>query len=298
MKRIEEIIRQPLFHFLLIGAVLFALYYSVNSTESKKDSIVIDDEQVSRIEMLFEKEWNRKPTKEELKGLLDKYIQQEVYYRKALTMNLDHNDEIIRRRLDQKLRFVTNDLAIMKEPSEDELKSFYTANKKSYLLPRQYSFSHVYFNPDKRPNPKKDATATLEKLPATDANLSALTKNGDPFPFSYQLDSLSTKDIAREMGDAFADTLKSLPIQKWTGPILSGYGVHLIFIREMKEMIEPPFSQIKEEVLKDYQYHMQQVYNDQLYKDFRKDFDIKLQISDPKHDKNLLSQLIGIDERK
>jgi parvulin-like peptidyl-prolyl isomerase len=294
--RIKALIRQPLFHFLLIGGFLFALYYSVSSTESKKDTILIDDEQINRIEMLFEKEWNRKPTKEEFKGLLDKFIQQEVYYRKALTMNLDHNDEIIRRRLDQKLRFVTNDLAIMKEPTEDELKAFYSDNKQSYFLPRQYSFSHIYFNPDKRTSPKKDAAITLATLPATDENLSELSKEGDPFPFSYHIDSLSAKNIAREMGDAFADSLKNLPVKKWTGPVLSGYGVHLIYISKVKEMIEPAFSQIKEDVLKDYQYHMQQVYNDQLYKDFRKDFDIKLQINDPKHDIKLLSQLIGINE--
>lgn len=298
MLQLKSIIRQPLVHFLLIGGLLFALYYAVNPNINSKDSIVIDDEQVSRMVTVFEKEWNRPPTEEEMKGILDRFIQQEVYYRKALLMNLDHNDEIIRRRLDQKLRFVTNDLATLKEPTDDELRTYYNANKKKYFLPAQYSFSHIYFNPDKREHIRQDALAVLASLPAGDEGLSELTKKGDPFPFSYHIDSLTEREIAKEMGDAFADTLKNLPIKKWAGPVLSGYGMHLMYIREKKAAGEPAFAQIKEDLLKDYQYNLQQQYNDQLYKDFRKDFDIKLYITDPKHDKKLLSRLIGIDEKK
>ena len=247
---------------------------------------------------VFEKEWNRPPSEEEMKGILERFIQQEVYYRKALQMNLDHNDEIIRRRLDQKLRFVTNDLATMKEPTNDELKTYYNANKKKYLLPAQYSFSHIYFNPDKREHIRQDALVVLASLPASDEELLELTKKGDPFPFSYHIDSITEKEIAKEMGDGFADTLKSLSLKKWTGPIRSGYGMHLVYISEKKTETEPAFAQIKEDLLKDYQYNLQQEYNDRLYKDFRKDFDIKLRITDPKHDKKLLSRMIGIDEKK
>jgi PPIC-type PPIASE domain len=295
-ERINNLIRQPLLHFLLIGGLLFAIYFAINPSTSSKETIVLDDEQVSRIETLFEKEWGRQPTTEEMKGLLDKYIQQEVYYRKALLMNLDHNDEIIRRRLDQKLRFLTNDLALMKIPTDEELKIFFTAGKQKYFLPAQYTFSHIYFNPDKREHPKQDASVVLASLPATNEGLDKLSQKGDPFPFSYRVENFTVQEIARVMGDAFADTLKHLAIKKWTGPILSGYGVHLIYISEVKDSAEPEFSLIKDDVLKDYQYKKQQEYNDQLYKDFRKDFDIKLQISDPKHDKKLLGQLVGSNE--
>jgi parvulin-like peptidyl-prolyl isomerase len=295
--QLKNIIKQPLLHFLLIGGLLFALYYVINPSTTGKDTIVIDDEQVSRMVTIFKKEWNRPPEPDEMKGLLESHIQQEVYYRKALLMNLDHNDEIIRRRLDQKLRFITNDLANLKEPKEEELKSFYRANITKYLLPKRYSFSHIYFNPDKREHAKLDAEKILPTLPATDQNMEELVKKGDAFPFAYRVNSLTEKEIEREMGDDFTKALKALPLKKWFGPVMSGYGTHLLFIKEVKEQAEPDFALIREAVLRDYQYDLQEQYNKQLYEDFKKDFTIKLDIKDAGQNKQI-SQLIGSNDKK
>lgn len=287
----KNIIRQPLLHFLLIGGLLFALYYVINPTTKGKDTIVIDDEQVSRMVTVFEKEWNRSPSEEEMKGILERYIQQEVYYRKALLMNLDHNDEIIRRRLDQKLRFITNDMATLKEPTDDELKAFYKKQSSKYRLPATYSFSHIYFSPDKRRDAMADASVVLEGLPKNDVTLNELIKKGDAFPFAYHVDGLTDKEIAGQMGDDFVKALQQLPLKKWTGPVLSGYGTHLLFLNAVKPASEPGLSLVKQEVLRDYQYDLQQQYNTQLLNDFKKDFTIILDIKDPNQHKQL-SQLI------
>ena len=294
---LKNIIKQPLLHFLLIGGLLFVLYYSINPNTTGKDTIIIDDEQVSRMVTVFQKEWNRPPTPEEMKGLLERYIQQEVYYRKALLMNLDHNDEIIRRRLDQKLRFITNDMATLNDPDEKELKAFYQKNKHKYLQPKEYSFSHIYFNPDKRGNAQKDAENVLPELPKTDEELNGLIGKGDAFPFAYHVDSLTEKEIAGQMGDDFASSLEKLPLKKWSGPVLSGYGTHLLFINEIKQPAEPELASIRQEVIRDYQYALQQQYNQQLFEDFKKDFTIKLDIKDPKQG-NQLSQLISDEVKK
>lgn len=293
----RNLLKQPLLHFLLLGGMLFFLYYAVIPDISKKDTIIIDDEQVSRMVMVFKKEWNRSPTDEEMKGLLDRYIQQEVYYRKALLMNLDHNDEIIRRRLDQKLRFITNDMATLKEPKDDELLAYYKANTSKYLLPRKYSFSHFYFNPDKRENAKQDAINVLEQMSLADRKHKAASNKGDAFPFSYMLDSLSEQEIAQQLGDDFANGLHHLPLQEWAGPITSGYGVHLVFIESVKESVVPDLSQVRENVLRDYQYGLQQQYNTQLLDEFKKDFTIKLDIKDAGQSRQI-SQLTNINEAK
>jgi peptidyl-prolyl cis-trans isomerase C len=297
MLQLKNIIRQPLLHFLLIGGFLFALYYVVNPGSNAKDTIVIDDEQVNRMVNVFEKEWNRPPSEEEMKGLLERYIQQEVYYRKALLMNLDHNDEIIRRRLDQKLKFITNDMATLKEPKEGELMSYYQANKTKYLLPKKYTFSHIYFSPDKRQNAKQDAAKTLETLPESDFDLNSIINKGDAFPFSYHLDSLSEQEIAQQMGDDFAKGLQNSPIKKWYGPVSSGYGIHLFFIDAIRNSVEPDLAQVRETVLRDYQYNLQQQYNTQLLDEFKKDFNIKLDIKDPNQHKQL-SQLITLNAKQ
>ncbi|HRI20691.1 MAG TPA: peptidyl-prolyl cis-trans isomerase [Panacibacter sp.] len=288
----KQTIRQPLLHFLIIGGLLFALYYAVNPAPSNKENITINDEQLDRIEMIFQKEWNRPPTETEMKGLLDRYIQQEVYYRKALRMNLDQDDEMIRRRLEQKLRFVTNDMANLTVPKEEDLQAYYKAHKANYLEQKKYSFSHIYFSPDKRPHANEDAAGVLPTLPYSDKNIDKLISRGDAFPFAYHIENLTANEIDQQMGDSFSNELDKLPVGKWSGPILSGYGTHLIFIDEVKQPVEKDFAAIKEDVLRDYHYNLQNQYNDQLYAEFKKDYTIKLDIKDPKHNKQLLNKMI------
>ncbi len=294
LQKLKSFINQPLLHFLLIGGLIFALYYAVNPDISGKETIVIDDEEVNRMTTLFEKQWNRLPTQEELKGLIDTYIQQEIYYRKALLMNLDHNDELIRRRLDQKLRFLTNDMAALNEPSELELKEYYEANKKKYLFPGKYSFSHIYFNPDKRKNARQDAINTLQAIPESDQPIKEIITKGDDFPFAYSLELLSEPEISKQMGDDFTKGLQNLPLKKWSGPLLSGYGFHLVFIEEFVDPVEPELAEVKDDVLRDFEYHNQQQYNKRLLEEFKKDFTIVLDIEDPDK-RTRLSEITNID---
>jgi parvulin-like peptidyl-prolyl isomerase len=271
---------------------MFIVYYLANPASSSKDTIVIDDELVNRVGILFEKEWGRPPSDSEWAGLLDSEIRQEVYYRQALKMNLDHNDELIRRRMNQKLDFITSDLAQIKNPSENELQAYYTEHKAKYLQQASYSFSHIYFNADKRDRAKADAAALLPTLPATDANLSALTKLGDPFPFAYHTDDAPAKEIDRQMGDGFAAALANLPVGKWSGPVLSGFGAHLIFINAVTPAREPALAAIKDQLLNDYRYDYQQQFNQKVYDDFKKEYTIKLTISDAKLQQQLTDNLI------
>lgn len=289
---IKNVLGQPLLHFLLLGGLLFVLYYAINPGSNSKETIVIDDDQVSRIVTVFQKEWNRMPTDEEMKGLLEKYVEEEIYYRKALEMNLDHNDEIIRRRLDQKLQFITNDMATLNEPKEADLQAYYTTNSKKYLLPVSYSFSHIYFNPDNRSDAEKDAANVLSALPSSDQPLDEIIKKGDPFPFAYHVDSLTEKEIAGQMGDEFVTALHKLPLKKWTGPVQSGYGMHLIYVDAVKTPAAPELSQVRADVLRDYQYDLQQKYNAQMLEDFRKDFTVQFNIKDPKQSTQF-SQLLS-----
>jgi PPIC-type PPIASE domain len=288
----KRIIRQPLFHFLLIGAGIFALYYAVHPADNNKQTIVIDDEMVNRIGNLFQKQWSRMPTDSEWTGLLDQEIRQEVYYRQALKMNLDHNDEIIRRRMNQKLDFISGDLAQMKVPADTALQAFYAKHKDKYLQQASYTFSHIYFNADKRKQAKADAAALLPSLPATDNNLPALTKLGDAFAFAYHTEEAPAKEIDGQMGEGFSAALATLPVGKWSGPVLSGFGSHLIFIDAVKPASEPAFASIKEQLLNDYRYDYQQQFNQKVYEDFKKEYTIEMKITDKKLHRPLASNSI------
>ena len=289
---IKKIIREPLLHFLLIGAIIFALYYIFNPVSNTIQTIVIDDELVNRVGNLFQKQWGRPPNDSEWSSLIDNEIREEVYYRQALKMNLDHNDELIRRRMNQKLDFISSDLVQMQEPTDAVLQAYYVKHKSKYLLQASYSFSHIYFNADKREHAKADALALLPSLPATDNNLSALTKLGDAFAFAYHTNDALAKEIDAQMGEGFAAALANLPIGKWSGPVLSGFGAHLIFINAVKPASEPDFESIKAQLLNDYRYEYQQQFNQKVYNDFKKEYNIKLVISNGKLQQQLKDNLI------
>ncbi len=275
----------------MIGAGIFALYYAINPVSDEKQTIVIDDEMVSRIGSLFQKQWGRLPTDAEWTSLLDNEIREEVYYRQALKMNLDHNDELIRRRMNQKLDFISSDLAQMKAPADTALQGYYLKHKDKYLQQASFSFSHIYFNADKRPHAKADAVALLSSLPPTDSNLSELTKLGDAFAFAYHTDNAPAKEIDAQMGEGFSAELAKLPVGKWSGPILSGFGAHLVFINAVKPPTEAPFASIKEQLLNDYRYDYQQQFNQNVYDDFKKQYTIKLNISNTKLQQRLAGNL-------
>jgi parvulin-like peptidyl-prolyl isomerase len=194
--------------------------------------------------------------------------------------------------MNQKLDFITSDLVQMKEPEDSALQAYYLKHKSKYLLQASYTFSHIYFNADKRAHAKADALALLPSLPSTDNNLTALTKLGDPFAFAYHTNEALAKEIDAQMGQGFAAALAGLPVGKWSGPILSGFGAHLIFVKAVKPATEPDFASIKEQLLNDYRYDFQQQFNQKVYDDFKKEYTLKLTISNTQLQQQLSDKLM------
>ena len=285
----KKITHNPLLHFLLIGLALFLLYEWVRPANQGEDVILIDDEIAGRAVLLFQKEWGRMPTREEFDGLIERKVKQEVMYRQALKMNLDHNDELIRRRMEQKLSFITNDLASMEEPTDAELQAFYIKNQGKYQVPARFSFVHIYFSPDKRSAARKDAEQMLKTTLPDPNNLSAVEKAGDAFPFLTSIKRASAKEMASQLGDPFADSLQNLPLGQWTGPVLSGYGTHLIYLKEKLPAETLPLADVRADVLRDYQYETYQAYNEQIYEDFKKQYQVKIKLTDSLYAGRLLA---------
>jgi hypothetical protein len=130
-----------------------------------------------------------------------------VYYRQALKMKLDHNDELIKRRMQQKLSFITHDLANLQEPLEDSLKAYYQRNMGKYQRQAEVSFTQVYFNPDKRRDPLGDAMKLLAKIKRGEIQEAELLKRGDPFSFQQQVYKADRRELTDLMGTSFADTI-------------------------------------------------------------------------------------------
>jgi hypothetical protein len=244
-------LREPLLHFLLIGLLLFGIYVYVNrgrsGTKSSKQ-IVLSLDELRTITAYFQSQWHRPPTAQEFQALVEDKIKEEVLYREGLAMGLDKDDTIVKRRMAQKVQFLTEDVAAAHEPSTAELKDWFGKNTDKFGLPSRYSFRHVYFSPDKRGrNVHDDAAKALAKI-AGQPEDSSLIASADRFMFQDYYGDRAPSAIAKEFGPQFAVALEKLKPGSWQGPIESGYGWHLVFVDTVIPGRIPAFEEVESEV--------------------------------------------------
>ena len=280
----KKIFKEPFFHFIAIGILLFVLYGWLNDKTDSKDTIIINDFDVSSIISKWEMQWKRPPTEKELENSIKLNIKQEIFYQEALKMNFDHNDEIIKRRLAQKMQFLSNDIAAMIEPTDKELKDYYKEHADKYLNPTSYSLYQITFSPDKRKDNYKDALETLKQFP--NATFDEMKNWGDKLPFNYYFEDVNADELGLQLGSKFSEELNKVVIKKWTGPVKSGFGYHLVYIIEKVAPTLPDFELIKSNIIRDYEYDYQIEINETIYQEFKKnysiEFDIKSEDIDPK----------------
>jgi len=195
--------KEPLLHFLIIGAVIFVVFSIANKDEAavSGNKIVVSTPEIERLSDNWSKKWNRPPTETELKGLVESYIKEEVYYREALALGLDQNDTILRRRLMQKMEFLSNDLAELNQPDEAALNKYFLENQEKYKLPARVSFTHIYFSLDKRgAKVVEDAKSVLIGLNALRA-----PELGDTFMMQYDFVQETPFEVERLFGKGFTE---------------------------------------------------------------------------------------------
>ena len=176
-------LREPLLHVLLIGATLFVVYYALNPgagqlQDSNRIAITADD--LAHMRLAWMAQWQRPPTPEEMRNLLDGKIREEVLSREAVALGLDKEDTIIKRRLAQKMEFVMEDVSALRGPADDELKRWFAQNAQHFATPSLVTFRHQYFSPDLRGvHAHDDAMETLRKLAGKTEEASELQKLSD-----------------------------------------------------------------------------------------------------------------------
>ena len=272
----NKLLREPLIHFLLLGGLLFALYSFLNKDEVDPAdyTIHITQSDVDRLVKAYQKNWNSLPDSATLAAIIDDEIKTELLYREALRMNLDHNDEIIRRRLKQKYEFLVKDLVSLDQVTEEELQSFYKEHTHLYQRPSAISFHQIYFSPDQRRNPQQDAQTLFAQVHNQKASAS-FEQNGDNFHLPNHFVRKDKESVRQAFGKQFADALFQINQQGWVSPIPSGYGYHLVNI----DTIVPPqalsFDQVKERIEQDWQQQQQVLYNERLFENLRSQYKIE-----------------------
>ncbi|MEA1889837.1 MAG: peptidylprolyl isomerase [Pseudomonadota bacterium] len=275
---LKKWLREPLLHFLLIGAALFILYGLQNDETVDNDTrIVISEADIDRLLTLWEKKWQRPPGQSELDGLIEAQIRQEVLYREALAMGLDKEDSIVHRRLAQKVEFIFSDIASQAEPTDSELTDYLAANADKFETPARISFQQIYLNSDKRgDHAQSDANHLLDKLTQPDSSVDIMTA-GDSFMFGQQHENLTEHGVARLFGKDFASKLFSLPSGAWQGPVRSGYGLHLVQISNRTTPIQPSLDAVRQKVLNEWHTQQRQIMNEQFYQNLRTRYEIVIE---------------------
>jgi len=251
---LERLIREPLVHFLVLGALLFLWADLLGSgVGAREQSIVVGQDDVARLAEQWEAQYGNPPSAAQIQALIENHVRDEILYREALELGLDRDDLIIRRRLIQKLRFLSEGLARSAEPSEAELAEFYTGHLTRYTQPAKMTFQHVYFSRDQRGDTARvDAFAVLETLSAETAEVSAWRSLGDPFMLQREYAGRDDREIAELFGPDFASALEQIEPGSWGGPVPSSYGWHAVRVRERRPEVVLGLSEIREQVLADY----------------------------------------------
>jgi len=248
MKTTQRLLREPLLHFLVIGGLIFLLYSAVSDpVPVPVNTIVIGPERIEQLSKNFEAVWRHPPSADELNSIIDEAVREEVYYREALALGLDTNDTIVRRRLRQKMEFLSDSSAALVEPAAGELEAYLLANAVKFQRGPMLAFEQIFLG--QHPDPQH-----IEEL------LKLLQDDSVADPFSLassrllptQLDLSSPEKVDSVFGQGFFTQLFELPAGPWAGPVESAYGVHLARIGERVEASLPALAEIHDTVLRDW----------------------------------------------
>jgi hypothetical protein len=244
-----RLLREPLLHFLLLGGALFALHgWWVGGAQPESDRIRIGAGQIEHLATAFERTWMRAPTPAELAALIEDHVREEVFYREALAMRLDRDDLVVRRRLRQKLEFLSEDATATAAPSEAELRAYLERHPERFRIDARVSFEHVYFARERDGEPADAAAAALLARFAADGGASAAAELGDPFLLPSAFEGAARAELEGLFGEAFAARVLELEPGRWTGPVESGYGLHLVRVRERSAGHTPELAEVRDAV--------------------------------------------------
>ncbi len=263
-----KFLREPLVQFLFLGGLIYLAYALVTpqSEEDNSRTILVSASRVQWMQDSWQKRWNRLPTKQELDGIIQQYIKETVLYNEAIKMGLDKDDGVIRRRLAQQVEFLAKDLVVYTPPAQADLEKYYKEHLDQYKPDVSYSFTQVYFDPDKRgESTLDDANKVKEKLVAQASMLQNVEGLGDDYMKANYFEANTPMEIRKNFGSGFAESLMELEAGKWHGPVLSGFGTHLVFVNEIVSPPVPPFDEIKARVLEDWIEQKRESLNEEFY---------------------------------
>ena len=269
---ITNLLRQPLLHFLLIGAASFLIFHftsSGNNQENDLKTVRVDKSSLLNFMQYRSKKFNQEEFEKklanldenELKSLIDDYVREEVLYREALGLGMDKDDYLIRRRMVQKIEFINEDIVNnSKNISQEDVNDYYNKNLNNYKIEPSATFTHVYFSNDKNGSRQAKLLAEneLKLLNNNNVPFSGSVNHGDRFLYHLNYVEKTPEFIESHFGAKISEEIFSLKPSEtnWYGPFESQYGYHLVLLADKKAEKIPALEEVYESIVQDLNYEL------------------------------------------
>ncbi len=260
--------REPLVHFLIGGLLLFAFFaWRGQDVDLASRSIDISREQQARIALQFQQTMQRPPTDGELDVLVDQYVREEVLYREALRLGLNNDDAVIRKRMAQKMDYLAASSAETQQPSDATLQAWLAEHPARFAPDSRFSFDQLWFGE------KPAAAAARARLEAGDSWQDLGQRIGLP----PSLDDASRSDVTARFGSEFVANLEGAARGEWSGPVQSGFGFHLLRLRDAASGPVPPLAGIRGVVENDWRAETMAKRRDEAFRILRDSYHVTLE---------------------
>jgi hypothetical protein len=244
--RLALLLREPVLHFLLVGALLFAAYDRLAPQAEPDARIVVTQALVDGLALEYSARWSRPASPQELAAMVDAWVRDEILYREGVALGFDRDDPVIKRRVRQKLEVVAEEQLARDVPTDAELAAYLEKNAKRFELPGVVGFEQIYLG----------AAATAGEVAAA---LAAARRGADParlgrttmLPGSAQ--GVALDQVARDFGAGFAAALEKLPLDTWAGPVPSAFGQHLVRVTARTPAVTPPLAEVRDAVAREWE---------------------------------------------
>jgi parvulin-like peptidyl-prolyl cis-trans isomerase-like protein len=242
---IVRLLREQLLQFLVLGAMLFALYGLAGKRSAEApEKIVVSASRVANLGDGFARTWQRLPNEQELHGLIEDYVRDEVFYREGRAAGMDRDDVIIRRRVRQKMEFLADEMSVP-EPSDEQLAAYLASNVERFRVEDQLTFHQVFLSATRRANTIDSDSKQLASILARDDGTVDATVLGDPFLLGGEFRDVSPSKVTSIFGESFAKQISVMENGRWQGPISSSFGQHFVFISERVLGNLPPLDAVR-----------------------------------------------------
>ncbi|HSD70597.1 MAG TPA: peptidyl-prolyl cis-trans isomerase [Woeseiaceae bacterium] len=273
-------LKEPLLHFLLLGALIFAANAWMNgNTADDRNSIVVSLSQQENLASTFARTWQRPPTPDEMNSLIVDFIRQEIAYRESQAMQLDRDDIVIRRRLRQKLEMLAEDVASLAPPTEEEVKAYFAENIEDYKLPAVLSIRQIYFGGNGDAADKHSGAAKLLQQLQRDESSVDIAAAGDASLLPRELEGVSETELDSLFGSGFSSALATIEVGSWGGPVASGFGLHLVKVDNRVESRLPELEAVADYVTRELLVIRRRQAIDALYAKLAENYSVSIEAS-------------------